>query len=363
MTRFLLLCIAASLVACDSRTATTGDVQTSYSNIAADETVVFFRTAAWLDEAKQMWHVPVHGWIYEPQDSAVRKAFFTAVLESEFNLAPDDETEDNYTSRLNLLIADSERGKQIVVNLAGRSHVLPPSAENGHFETTLVIPVVDIEKHAEDAILTLSAVTPPEESRSFYGEALLIQPTGMSIISDIDDTVKISNVTDKRSLLEHTFLLDFNAAPGMADLYEEWQLDGLSLHFVSSSPWQLYSPLVEFLNASGFSPSALNLKSVRFRDETLLDLFKKGTETKPAAIEKILNTYPGRRFVLVGDSGEQDPEVYAELITRYPEQVLEIYIRNVTGESAGNGRFASVFRNVEKSRWQLFDHPRELRLP
>ena len=363
MTRFLLLCIAASLVACDSRTATTGDVQTSYSNIAADETVVFFRTAAWLDEAKQMWHVPVHGWIYEPQDSAVRKAFFTAVLESEFNLAPDDETEDNYTSRLNLLIADSERGKQIVVNLAGRSHVLPPSAENGHFETTLVIPVVDIEKHAEDAILTLSAVTPPEESRSFYGEALLIQPTGMSIISDIDDTVKISNVTDKRSLLEHTFLLDFNAAPGMADLYEEWQLDGLSLHFVSSSPWQLYSPLVEFLNASGFSPSALNLKSVRFRDETLLDLFKKGTETKPAAIEKILNTYPDRRFVLVGDSGEQDPEVYAELITRYPEQVLEIYIRNVTGESAGNGRFASVFRNVEKSRWQLFDHPRELRLP
>ena len=363
MTRFLLLCIAASLVACDSRTATTGDVQTSYSNIAADETVVFFRTAAWLDEAKQMWHVPVHGWIYEPQDSAVRKAFFTAVLESEFNLVPDDETEDNYTSRLNLLIADSERGKQIVVNLAGRSHVLPPSAENGHFETTLVIPVVDIEKHAQDAVLTLSAVTPPEESRSFYGEALLIQPTGMSIISDIDDTVKISNVTDKRSLLEHTFLLDFNAAPGMADLYEEWQLDGLSLHFVSSSPWQLYSPLVEFLDASGFSPSALNLKSVRFRDETLLDLFKKGTETKPAAIEKILNTYPGRRFVLVGDSGEQDPEVYAELITRYPEQVLEIYIRNVTGESADNGRFASVFRNVEKSRWQLFDHPRELRLP
>ena len=363
MTRFLLLCIAASLVACDSRTATTGDVQTSYSNIAADETVVFFRTAAWLDEAKQMWHVPVHGWIYEPQDSAARKAFFTTVLESEFNLVPDDETEDNYTIRLNLLIADSERGKQIVVNLAGRSHVLPPSAENGHFETTLVIPVVDIEKHAQDAVLTLSAVTRPEESRSFYGEALLIQPTGMSIISDIDDTVKISNVTDKRSLLEHTFLLDFNAAPGMVDLYDEWQLDGLSLHFVSSSPWQLYSPLVEFLDASGFSPSALNLKSVRFRDETLLDLFKKGTETKPAAIEKILNTYPGRRFVLVGDSGEQDPEVYAELITRYPEQVLEIYIRNVTGESADNGRFASVFRNVEKSRWQLFDHPRELRLP
>jgi phosphatidate phosphatase APP1 len=67
--------------------------------------------------------------------------------------------------------------------------------------------------------------------------------------------------------------------------------------------------LVEFLDASGFSPSVLNLKSVRFRDETLLDLLKKGTETKPAAIERILNTYPDRRFVLVGDSGEQDPEV------------------------------------------------------
>jgi len=363
MTRILLLCLAIILLAYGIRWASTGSTQSSYSNISTDESVTFFRTAAWLDETQQEWHVPVHGWIYEPQDSAVRKAFFTALLESQFNLAPDDETEGNYTRRLNLLIADNERGKQIVVDVAGQTYELPPSAANGHFETTLVIPAADLEVHVRDGILTVTAVTRPKEDRSFTGEVLLVQPGGLSIISDIDDTVKISNVTDKRSLLEYTFLRDFTAAPGMADLYKEWQRDGLSLHFVSSSPWQLYSPLVEFLDADGFPPAALNLKAVRFRDETLFDLFKKGTETKPAAIETILNTYPDRKFVLVGDSGEQDPEVYAGLILKYPDRILAIYIRNVTGESADNDRFESVFRDVEKSRWQLFDHPRALQLP
>ena len=102
---------------------------------------------------------------------------------------------------------------------------------------------------------------------------------------------------------------------------------------------------------------------VRFRDETLVDLFKKGTETKPAAIEKILDRYPDREFVLVGDSGEQDPEVYAYLLRNRPDQILKIYIRNVTQESADNERFATVFEDIDSDRWQLFDDPKTLTLP
>ena len=338
-------------------------VDAPHSELADDESLQFFRTGAWLDEANQEWHVPIHGWIYEPQDSTVRKKLFRTVLKKRYDLDPSAQTEANFTRRLNLMIADNERGKRIVVTVAGRDYALPDSGPNGHFATTLKIPAADVGKHADDGVLRYSAVTRDGDTRSFSGEVLLVEPTGLSIISDIDDTVKISDVSDRRSLLENTFLLDFRAVPGMAPLYREWSETGVSVHFVSSSPWQLYAPLEEWLDASGFPRSPMTLKSVRFRDETLFNLFKDGTETKPEAIEPILRRYSGRKFVLVGDSGEQDPEVYSALMRKYPDQVLGVYIRNVTGESARGARLASVFEGIDPDRWRLFEDPRTLTLP
>lgn len=353
MLRFSLLAAAIAIIGLLYYVARGEMSETSHSDIKADETLVFFRTAAWLDENTNTWHVPIHGWIYEPQDSVVRKATFAEALKRKFDLTVDESSEANFSRRLNLLIADNERGKQIVIEIAGRTHKLPPSAENGHFETTLQIPQPEVDTHAQDSRLSFAALTKDDESRTFTGEVLLVAPEGKSVISDIDDTVKVSDVTDRRSLLEHTFLLDFYAAPGMPELYREWAKNDVSFHFVSSSPWQLYEPLVDFLDSEGFPSATLDLKAMRFRDETLLDLFKKGTETKPQIIAGILDRYPARQFILVGDSGEQDPEVYAGIFREYPEQIAKIFIRNVSGESADNERFRSVFEGIAEERWQL----------
>lgn len=363
MLRTFLLFIALALTGCgDSKTQTDSN-DAPVSNLAEDEQVVFFRTAGWLDEASQEWHLPIHAWVYEPQNSSARMAVFEAVLAEQFELSPSAETESNLDQRLNLLIADNERGKTLVVNLAGRDYSLPASAENGHIETTLTIPKDDVDRYGSGDFINFSAVFAEEDSRRIEGEVHLVEPSGLSVISDIDDTVKISNVTDTKKLLEYTFLLDFEAALGMADQYREWSATNVSFHFVSSSPWQLYPPLTEFLDAAGFPWATLSLKSMRFRDETFFDLFKKGTETKPAAIEKILAAYPDRDFILVGDSGEQDPEVYAALIRKFPDQVGKIYIRNVTQEAPDNDRFKAVFGDIEQDRWSLFDDPKSLNLP
>jgi len=334
----------------------------SYSDLRADEHLVFFRSSAWLNDEGTAWHVPVHGWAYEPEDSVVRKAVFSAVLKDEFDLESGPGTEENYTRRFNLMIADSERGKRIVVSIAGQEITLPPSAANGQIETTLVLSVEDVEKFSDGSRLTYTALTRGNETRRFEGEVKLVHADGISVISDIDDTVKISHVMDRRRLLEQTFFLDFAVVDGMPEFYESWFEAGASFHFVSSSPWQLYLPLDEFLTDAGFSNFTMSLKSVRFRDETLLNLFKKGTETKPKAIEKILTTYPGRRFFLVGDSGEHDPEVYAQIAEKYPDQILKIYIRNVTDEAADNQRFKTVFEGLSADRWELFSDARDLHI-
>lgn len=329
--------------------------EATYSEIKDDEFVVFFRTSAWLDEDHSTWHVPVHGWIYEPQDSTTRKAALATILESQYGLAPSARTEANFDRRVNLLLADSERDKRIVVRVGKRNHVLEPSSADGHFRTTLEISVDEMSGIADADQVRFSAVTRNSELRNFYGQVRLVPPTGLSIISDIDDTVKVSNVRDHKLLFEHTFFLDFTAVPGMADLYDAWSDQGASFHFVSSSPWQLYSPLQTFVDAEHFPWSTFSLKSVRFRDETLLNLLQEGTKTKPLQIEPILHTYPGRKFILVGDSGEQDPEVYTALIRKHPDQIVKIYIRNVTKEAADGERFKTLFEDIDTTRWALFD--------
>jgi len=362
MHRVIAVCALFLLVGCD-RCVSCDDADDVVSDIEPDETVVFFHTSGWLDDANQEWHLPVHGWIYEPGDSIARKAALKKVLHDRFDISVTKQAEDNFSRRVNLMIADNERGKRIVVKIAGGNYELPDSAENGHFEKIIVISAADAARHSDSGLIRYTAVADDTELREFTGTVRLLKPNGHSVISDIDDTVKISNVGDRKSLLEHTFLLDFLAAPGMAALYREWSTEDTGFHFVSSSPWQLYEPLSEFLNQSGFPRATFSLKSVRFRDETLLDLFKKGTETKPAAIEEILNRYPDRKFVLIGDSGEQDPEVYAALLRDRPDQIVKIYIRNVSQENADNTRFTTLFADTDQDLWQLFEDPKILTLP
>ncbi len=335
----------------------------AYSNVASDETIVFFRTAGWLDEKTGEWHLPIHGWVYQPQESRIRRALFERLLTSRYDLTVDAETEPNFSRRLNLLIADNERGKRIVISIAGRTEVLPASGPNGHFTATLTLPADELSASGDGASVPFRAVMSDTDGRDFGGRIRLIGPRGVSVISDIDDTVKVSNVNDRRQLLEKALLRDFAQVPDMAEFYQAMATCGARFHFVSASPWQLYPPLIEFLDAAGFPWATLDLKIVRFRDETLFDLFKQGTETKPPAIRAILDRYPDRQFVLVGDSGEQDPEVYAGLIRERPAQIQRIYIRNVTGEASDDERYLRAFDGIDAERWQLFETPKTLDYP
>jgi len=340
--------------------ASISDVPVIYSDIKYDEHVTFFHTAAWLDADNAHWHIPIHAWIYEPEDSVVRKGILASILESQYNLKVTPATEKNFDQRINLLIADNERGKILVIRLAGQDFTLPESKENGHIFTILKLPAERVNAFSDQGRIHYFAVTKISDERRFEGDVQLVSHSGISVISDIDDTIKISNVTDHKQLFDNTFFKDFKEVSGMPDLYKQLADHNASIHFVSSSPWQLYSPLQEFVRNTGFPWATMNLKDVRFRDETLFNLFKKGTETKPAQIEPNLQRYPQRQFILIGDSGEQDPEVYGDIARRYPSQICRILIRNVDNSAAEDARYKLAFTSVARSKWQLFDQPRQI---
>jgi len=325
-----------------------------FSEIKKDEIVVLFNTSAWLNEATKQWHIPIHGWVYEPEDSKFRKAIIESTLESIYNLQVTQSTEKNFNQRTNLLLADNESGKSIHIQFAGRSYAIPKSITNGHFKHELLIDENILKDAKIKNQLAYSVILPKTDHRVYTGQVNLIKPHGVSIISDIDDTIKISEVTERSQLLKHTFLQDFKAVTGINKLYQQWLTTDGALHFVSSSPWQLYTPLVNFIEKTGFPDADYHLKSFRFKDKTLLNLFAQSSETKPPQIIHLLKKYPFRKFILVGDSGELDPEIYAQIQQQFPEQIIQILIRNVTNESPENLRFQSLYKNISPDLWQLF---------
>ena len=148
----------------------------------------------------------------------------------------------------------------------------------------------------------------------------------------------------------------------MAEAYQRWQQAGAAFHYVSSSPWQLYPDLSDFMQEQGFPAGSFHLKTFRLQDGGLHDLLAPATQHKPAIIEQLLQTYPGRRFILVGDSGEQDPEIYGEIARQYPQQIQHIFIRQAS-EQHDEARFLQAFQGLPRKTWVVFRHSEQLQLP
>jgi phosphatidate phosphatase APP1 len=173
------------------------------------------------------------------------------------------------------------------------------------------------------------------------GRIQLLKPNGLSVISDIDDTIKITELPAGMGIVvRNTFFRDFVAVPGMARRYRDLGADGF--HYVSGSPWQLFRPLSEFLEKAGFPMGSFHMKFTPknvFTLDTWRSLSKLiGDATfnqKVKQISRILRHFPERRFILVGDSGERDPEVYRKIREDFGAQIQDIWIRDVVHRLEG----------------------------
>lgn len=336
------------------------------SNIASDETVIFLPTIALFHAQADVWEIPVHGWIFEPEENSFKRKLGLATLAKAFGLESEDQESEIFKKRARMFLVDNERGKKIYIRIGENTYFAGESSANGHFKETLILSSNDVKKiqsqEQQNSWLHFQAVTAEDEKRVFAGKVLLVPNQGLTVISDIDDTLKITNVLKKKELLKNTFLREFQVVPGMADWYQKiFQKKGAMFHFVSSSPWQLYPDLLSFFTENQFPNPTFHLKHFRIKDSTFFDLFASGEETKPKIIAPILEQFPHRKFILVGDSGEKDPEVYGEMARQYPKQVIHIWIRDVTGDLVESPRYQKAFKDVPAELWQIFKNPEEIR--
>ncbi|KAL7626098.1 nucleolar DEAD-box protein required for synthesis of 60S ribosomal subunit [Parahypoxylon ruwenzoriense] len=168
------------------------------------------------------------------------------------------------------------------------------------------------------------------EDISYTEPVHIIEPKGVSLISDIDDTIKRSNIAlGAKEIFRNTFIRELNdlTVDGVKDWYNALHDLGVRIHYCSNSPWQLYPVLATFFKLAGLPPGSLHLKHYT---GMLQGIFEPVAERKKGTLEKIMRDFPERKFLLVGDSGEADLEVYTELAVANPGRIVAIFIRDVT---------------------------------
>lgn len=333
------------------------------TELKKDEQIIFFPTLGQPTDDGG-WKLQIHGWLFEPEHDSLSRGILINWLRKKLDLSPTDESSSIFAERVRPFLVDNEEDKTVVIRIASKDYTLPPTAENGHFQGEIVIPPEQAKSLATDDKLTrvpVEAVLGKKDTRQFHGSVLLLPREGVSVISDIDDTVKISEVLDKKALLSHTFLKPFEPTPGIAELYARLEKTGATFHYVSASPWQLYEHLAAFCREAKLPNGTFHLVPLRLKDSSALDFaFNDSEEKKRPAIERIIRAYPKRKFILIGDSGESDPEIYGKIARQFPEQVIRILIRDVRGQDQTSSRMLDAFEKVPADRWTVFKHPNEL---
>lgn len=155
-------------------------------------------------------------------------------------------------------------------------------------------------------------------------------PKGVSMISDIDDTIKHSAISaGAREIFRNAFIRELGdlTIEGVREWYNTMTDMGVQLHYVSNSPWQLYPVLASYFKLAQLPKGSFHLKQY---SGYLQGIFEPVAERKKSSLEKIMGDFPDRKFILVGDSGEADLEVYTDVALENPGRVLGIFIRDVT---------------------------------
>lgn len=182
----------------------------------------------------------------------------------------------------------------------------------------------------------MDEVYPDQGEVKGEGKVLIPSKAEHGVISDVDDTILISRSSD---LIRKAQLTFFNNArtrtafPGVSALYQALQRGSNGqqynpLFYVSSSPWNLYGLLHHFCEVHEIPEGPFLLRDLGIDKDTFI---KNGHgKHKVTQITTIFLLYPDTQFILVGDSGQKDPEIYEFLSRKYPNHIKAIYIRDVT---------------------------------
>jgi len=339
------------------------------SEITDDTSVLIFDAPAFRRSASDPWEASIRSYVFDTQKNITG-------LVSDFDDALKVigiDTSGKLTTlqeRLTLFGSDGQSGENVSITVSGCDDTVTMQAtsgspNNGMMERNATLgscsSAMETIAGAFDGEVVVAAGDTDKSTFSVFPS----ESSGWGVISDIDDSIKVTNVLHIGEELEATFLNPPVAVDGMPEVYA-------SLHsafpdpqfiYVSGSPWQLYPMLRDFIDST-YPAGPIMLQNLTFSN--VIDVISTFTgnveDYKVTQIDKIHSFYPsGKKFLGVGDSTQSDPEVYGDVFRKYgPEFLPCIWIREVDGANNSDVRFTSAFTGVPKNNWRTFTNAREL---
>ena len=257
----------------------------------------------------------------------------------------------NFVALVRLLNSAEVAGAKVCAHFRSRDYEAVTDRE-GYFNFS-----IELDRRLEREVeIDLRLVAPrAADGGPIIARASICVPPASArfgVISDVDDTIVWTHVGNRRRML--WTLARSNAATrkpldGVAALYRALH-DGVAgdegnpIFYVSSGPWNLYPAVLDFLRINGIPRGPVFMKD--WGRHTFSQWRDHGTH-KLASIREIMHAFAHLPFVLIGDSGEQDPEIYREVVREFPGRIASIYIRSV---SAGAARCADIARIADEVR-------------
>ncbi|POR34997.1 Phosphatidate phosphatase APP1 [Tolypocladium paradoxum] len=195
-------------------------------------------------------------------------------------------------------------------------------------------------------------------------------PDGWGIISDVDDTIKVTMTSDPIGILRETFVNSPRPISGMPAFYAEMKSllpQDTAWFYLSASPYNLY-PFLKQFRKQHYPPGTLILRDSSWKTVAgLLSALTLNTEEyKVDRMRKINSWLPRRKMIVIGDSTQSDPEAYGEIYRTIPGWIKMILIRKAT-DVAESGideknepeRFQRAFKDIPRDAWHVFEDPGE----
>lgn len=185
------------------------------------------------------------------------------------------------------------------------------------------------------------------------GHVFIPYTTQYGFISDIDDTFLISHSSNLRKRLFVLFTQNARTRKPFEGVVKHYQLLAQSnttgeapnpFFFVSSSEWNLYEYILEFTRVHEIPKGIFLLNQLKLFSQ-LLKTGQNHHQTKFTRIARILESYPHQRFVLLGDSSQQDPYIYEAIVSHFPKRIHAVYIRDVYAKN--QHKAADVLQKIE----------------
>lgn len=207
----------------------------------------------------------------------------------------------------------------------------------GYFIIDEVIPFYTTKnnKFSVEAVL-LQSTSENKVIKAYMSEVPVLDRNGISIISDIDDTVKNTRVIEgPRKVGETTLLAPLNTQTieGVSDWFRVMTNLNATVHFVSNSPWQLWPTLSKFFTNDNMP--YISSIYLRHFNGVLQNIIEPAAARKRSSLLTAIRSLGDRKIVLIGDNGEQDLQIYAEMAACFPERILGIFIRDVMSDFCG----------------------------